>query len=217
MSKLVQKPTVDKNGKNTTVYVNPDKENGAAAERVKGAPAQPPHIRPARNPLRRVSLHPVNYTAAHWRISREYYDFNPPYQRGSVWTLEQKQNLIRSYLMGIPTGSIITNTKKGAAGYSTIIDGKQRLEATLGFMDDEFAVPVEWFDEEDYSGGGSEVYFSELSKVFQRSFSMTTPTPVLEAHCDTVEEEAEIFFLINSAGSAQEEAHLAAVAKQAGL
>ena len=37
----------------------------------------------------------------------EWMDLNAPYQRGSVWTLDMRRNLIKSLLMGLPVGSII--------------------------------------------------------------------------------------------------------------
>lgn len=34
-------------------------------------------------------------------------DMSPPYQRGDVWTLDQRISLIRSWLEGNPTGSVV--------------------------------------------------------------------------------------------------------------
>src|SRR3982750_3802352 len=60
-----------------------------------------------------------------------------PYQRGDVWTEEQRRNLIKSLIMGIPTPAVILNARhlvrewratdpNADIGWSCI-DGKQRL------------------------------------------------------------------------------------------
>ena len=83
-------------------------------------------------------------------------DISPEYQRGSVWTEDQRIALVRSWLMGVPIPSIVINDrifgawpndKRGPSGgyaYSAI-DGKQRIETAIAWFGGEFAVPASWF------------------------------------------------------------------------
>lgn len=72
------------------------------------------------------------------------------YQRGFVWSIDQKQALISSIYRGLEIGRIIvhrkeyeTQVKMYANGYTDyasfdIVDGKQRLRAIIGFCRNEF-------------------------------------------------------------------------------
>lgn len=91
------------------------------------------------------------------------------YQRGYVWTLEQKQNLINSIYRGLESGRIIVHShdfnvvknlhEKGFTDFAfrDIIDGKQRISTIIEFVQDKF---------EDEFGNK----FSDLSKSAQRFF-----------------------------------------------
>ena len=171
--------------------------------------------------LTKLSLNSFNYTVGHFLVpeeglrSRDVFDFDAPYQRGSVWTEAQRVALIKSLLMGLPIGSVVLNNR----GFSSeklysVVDGKQRIQAIRAFFKGEFAVPAEWFDSEGVldsftdADGIEKVYFNGLGKIHQHKFENSS-FPALEAHVKTVAEEAEIFMLINSAGTAQTEADLA--------
>ena len=92
-----------------------------------------------------------------------------PYQRGYVWSLEQKQALIDSVYRGLEIGRIIVHHKSHEeqvraykAGYTDsatfdIVDGKQRLSTLVSFCRGEFA---------DSQGN----YYSELSDSAKRMF-----------------------------------------------
>jgi hypothetical protein len=76
-------------------------------------------------------------------------DINPDFQRGYVWTLEQKVRYVEYVLQGGQSGrDIYTNNPArekmlcpGNEGWwYVLVDGKQRLDATLGFMSNEFPV-----------------------------------------------------------------------------
>lgn len=70
----------------------------------------------------------------HW--AREgYLELNPPYQRGDVWTVEKRINLIKSLLLGIPIFSVIINDRfssnwKEVFGKEkmVVIDGNRELQ-----------------------------------------------------------------------------------------
>ncbi len=135
-----------------------------------------------------------------------YLDLNPPYQRGEVWGLLRKQNLIKSLVQGIPVASLIINdrTRSGKweymdAGFLVMIDGKQRTIAILDFLNSVFAVPGEWFDED-----RELVFFNQLPIAKQRGFRIY-PIGVAEGSLESLEQEAEVFDLVNFGGVPQGE------------
>lgn len=112
-----------------------------------------------RDPLTELSLSTYSFTVGHY-VPRgdvaDHFDLTAPYQRGSVWTVEQRQNLVRSLIVGIPVG-VITYASLGSTLRSggpreklyRVIDGKQRIETVRAFVRCEFLVPAWWWQEED--------------------------------------------------------------------
>jgi hypothetical protein len=138
---------------------------------------------------------------------REQLDVNPPYQRGVVWGTKRKRNLIRSLLSGIPIPSVVINDRSVRfedwdaevdASY-VVVDGKQRITTLRDFVDGKLSVPGHWFDVD-----ADEVLFTELDKSDQRHF-LHRPIAVSEAKLATLDEEREMFDLINFGGLAQGE------------
>lgn len=86
-------------------------------------------------------------------IMRWYYDdsliVNRRYQRKLVWSLEEKQLFIDSIINKYPTPSIILSTYEGKDKFGNtkifyeIIDGLQRLNAIVSFVNNEFGVIYE--------------------------------------------------------------------------
>ncbi len=153
-------------------------------------------------PLERLRLSQTNRPVdvlEHWRENR-YLELNPPYQRGEVWGLIRKRNLIRSILLGLPIPSIIINNRFDAGwgdGELAVIDGKQRITAILGFLDGKLGVPGEWF------GVDSElVFYPDLPPVNQRRFR-NCGIAVCEGQLRSIEEEQEVFELVNFGGVPQ--------------
>lgn len=65
----------------------------------------------------------------------------PPFQRGLVWTVQQKVKLIESLYMGLPVGSIVWNqTRTGGPCDAWLLDGQQRVTAIVGWLSGDFAV-----------------------------------------------------------------------------
>lgn len=68
----------------------------------------------------------------------------PDFQRGYVWTMEQKIRYIEFVLQGGATGrDIYTNCPDWHVGGRTdyvLVDGKQRLDAVLGFLNNEIPI-----------------------------------------------------------------------------
>ena len=133
-----------------------------------------------------------------------YLDLNPPYQRGEVWGLLRKQNLIKSLIQGIPVASLIINDRTRSekwsymdTGFLAMIDGKQRTIAILDFLNSVFAVPGEWFDEE-----REFIFFNQLPMAKQRGFR-NHPIGVAEGSLESLDQEAEVFDLVNFGGVPQ--------------
>lgn len=120
---------------------------------------------------------------------------DPPFQRGAVWTTEQKQAWIESILLDMPLPAIFINqfgTMSGGHpkwGHSdVVIDGQQRLRATIGFLNDEFAVRGETW--------------SQQTKEFQRKFRMDASCAVILCKFQTELECAELYLKLLTSGTA---------------
>lgn len=151
---------------------------------------------------------------------RDKLDLNPPYQRGLVWTDEQRENLIRSLLEGIPCGIVYRNFRgfNHATPYA-IVDGKQRIDTVRRFYDGELTVPAHWFsaddlhpdypkayDEEDgnaYIHPGGRVSYLGLSDQGQRVFDMSS-LAVYETHKLTLAGEEMLYERVNYGGTPHE-------------
>lgn len=160
----------------------------------------------------------------HWLDTGDI-ELNTPYQRGDVWTEQQRVNLIKSILMGIPIAALVINRRgdnqfwdkvsgpiKAGEPYYACIDGKQRLTAVSMWMRSELPVPRWWFDPSDVDADAPSsdlVYFEDLTPAGRRYFKNIAVLPVAEAKLCSVEEEAEVYGLINSAGTAHTGAELA--------
>lgn len=166
-------------------------------------------------PLPRLTLRHTTVPAEHFFADREKFNLAPSYQRGSVWTPTQRVNLMRSMFMGLPIGAVVLafhGYEVGPAFY-TVIDGKQRIETLRAFVDDGFAVPVAWFDDskgalradEPVSGSPDAdrlVRYSGMPRYYQ-SLVNDFGLSVLTTSLKTVEDEAELFLLINAGGTSQ--------------
>ncbi len=107
--------------------------------------------------------------------------------------------------MGIPVPSVVINDRGVRfEGWDAevdptyvVVDGKQRITTLRDFVDGKFSVPGEWFDMD-----AEEVLFTELDKPNQLHFKHR-PIAVSEAKLATLDEEREMFDLINFGGVAQ--------------
>lgn len=162
-------------------------------------------------------------------------DLNPPYQRGRVWTEDQKIALIRSWLTGTPTGVVIFNDRstpewKAANGYDptergepvyACIDGQQRVSAAHAWFAGELAVPASWFEPEhvvqtEDTDDGPYVRWTGLTLPRQRHFANRAHLTVATARVATVQEEAAIYLLVNGGGTPQTQADMNNAARVAG-
>lgn len=74
-----------------------------------------------------------------WYMEDKLY-VNRRYQRKLVWTLNEKQKLIESILKRYPIPAILIAERDEAAGTYEIIDGLQRLQAIMSFLETSFSL-----------------------------------------------------------------------------
>jgi len=93
------------------------------------------------------------------------YDFDPPYQRKSVWTEEKQSFFIDSILRNFPIPPVFLQQKIDNATGKTryeLIDGKQRLTAIVKFIKGEIACSSELADEGNEGDEIAGKYFSDF-------------------------------------------------------
>lgn len=120
------------------------------------------------------------------------YDFNPAYQRDSVWSEDKREFLIDSILKNFPIPPIFLkmnlNPKTGKTVYD-VIDGKQRLLSIIGFIEGNVYLPDNFsegpFGNEELNG----LSFDELDGIgdYKKNF-WSYQIPI--AYIDTQSEEA---------------------------
>lgn len=154
--------------------------------------------------LKRLQLSTTNRpldVIQHWRDEGMLL-LDAPYQRGDVWGPRRRINLIRSLLLGIPIPSIIVNDR-GAADWDNdwrvaVIDGRQRCTTILMFLDSLLAIPGEWV------GESGSTYFKDLPISMQRRLRHAS-IGLSEGRLESVEQETEVFELVNYGGVPQGE------------
>lgn len=129
------------------------------------------------------------------------------YQRGNVWTLENKQALIESIYNGVDCGKIIVRERDWdeidaleAAGlefaFYDVVDGKQRLTALNEFINDVFP---------DSYGN----YYSDLSDHAQHAFGDNQLISYAEMKPHTKDADViKTFLRMNFSGIPQSKEHL---------
>lgn len=130
------------------------------------------------------------------------------YQRGLVWTLEDKQLLVESVYNGIDCGKILIRERSFSQlealasrgetelAFKDIVDGKQRLNAIKCFIEEEFP---------DLHGN----YFGDLSYRAQNEFTNHQLFSYAEMSDNTTDEEVIFQFLkMNFSGVPQSKEHI---------
>jgi hypothetical protein len=163
-------------------------------------------------------------------------DMDPPYQRDHVWTVDQRRELIKSWIMGVPVGIVIINLRDHPGWKKTTgdvyeredskvygcVDGKQRIETARWWFEDMLPVPADWFEPEyvertrDFGSGQEFVTYHDLTLPQQRHQGHSFQLPVAEAQLPSPEAEAELFLLVNGGGTAQEPGVMERARKLAG-
>lgn len=163
-------------------------------------------------PLDRIAFDQTN-RPFHGLLLGESLNFDASYQRGDVWTDEQRVNLIKSVMQALPIGVIFLNFRSWAEA-PVVVDGKQRLKALLGFMNDEFSVPFAWFADADTEASdypslradanvslSGQVLFSQMTDTGQGRLKRNA-IAFYETRFPTEEQERELYLRINTAGTA---------------
>lgn len=174
-------------------------------------------------PLTHLSLDASNRRAqdvARTATDGPMYDLRPRYQRGSIWTEDQKVALVRSWLTGIPVPAILVNNRatrdweeanghnpiNTGVGMYAVVDGKQRLETAIAWFAGNLAVPASWFTadaitETVTTDDGPYVTYLGLTTVAQRHTANRAMLPVIESKVPTIAAEADLYLLINGGGT----------------
>lgn len=122
---------------------------------------------------------------------------NKNLQRGDVWTLSQKQELIKSIILGrnINMPTIIMIRNNDGSRKIEVIDGKQRITAIIEFMQNKFE--VDGYTHKDFG--------------FEFKNNLDLKANVYNAYQDrpiTDQQKIELFKLLNFSGTPQDENHL---------
>ena len=75
-----------------------------------------------------------------------FYGVNRRYQRKLVWTVDEKVRLIDSILKQYPLPQFLVAEAVDTDHQYEIIDGMQRLNAIISFIENEFPVEGKYFD-----------------------------------------------------------------------
>jgi hypothetical protein len=87
------------------------------------------------------------------RIRRGEMLLDPPYERGPRWSDQQRIDLMRSWLQGVPVPAAVLNERMSPVGQRTdpdlrvsyaVVDGGQRLETALAWQDGHLTIPASW-------------------------------------------------------------------------
>lgn len=121
---------------------------------------------------------------------------SPEYQRGYVWTLENKQNLIKSIFNRMDIGKFVLLERPYPENRLEVIDGKQRLRCIMDFMEGRFEYRGKtWFQ------------LSWLDK--QRFQDIMVHVATLQADKVKKSDILWLFLSINTGGVPQTEEHVA--------
>ncbi|WP_055694119.1 DUF262 domain-containing protein [Streptomyces prasinopilosus] len=183
-------------------------------------------------PLDHISLNP-SFQSARWlarRVSEGEITLDAPYQRGTVWTEDQRVALVQTWLRGLPAGVVILADRCNDAWiaanpdripYETdealwaCVDGKQRLTTAVMWFGSEFAIPATWLptdhvDTTEDTADGPYVRHSGLTPKGQRFMERYCSLLVAEAKdCATEADEAAFYVLVNGGGTPQTETDMA--------
>lgn len=165
---------------------------------------------------------------------RDYLILDPPYQRGTVWTDDQRMALVNSWIRALPVQGVTINDRRRwerdtpvaervyNEQHLAVVDGKQRIETAIRWFDSQLLVPASWFDPADVetpimtTDDGPYVGFNGLTVEFRRHAKFSWKLPRMEVFLDSVEQEAELYLLVNGGGTPQTAADMANAAKVAG-
>lgn len=165
----------------------------------------------------------MHYTNSEMKIDQLIGYFNekkisliPPFQRGHVWKLSQRQKLLENIVRGRPVPAIFLYKEPDGSKFTyNILDGKQRLESLLLFIGNEradmkvAAVKAYFFGEKEkrmanfaITYGGKRQRFKTLPDEIVRDFREYA-VPTIEIDLDengSLDEVINLFVDINQQG-----------------
>lgn len=132
--------------------------------------------------------------------------FNPCYQRGLVWSKEQKELFIKALLKGIVrlTPTYVFNGFSSDTKLYEVLDGKQRLTTLLEFVRNEFTVDGVYYKD----------WGCEDVKAFHKLPLVYTLVDGFDDKDLTLVLKVELFLQLNSYGEAVDKAHLEMIKKK---
>lgn len=164
-------------------------------------------------------------------VDEDRFMLDAPYQRGAVWTIEQQRALIKSLIMELPIGSIITSFHEQCFDHPhrVVVDGQQRIRAIRDFVNCWYHVPADWFmPEHIVKSVDGQVCWAGLAETAQRKFKNLVavsefivcrtyvgknddglPQWVKHNCAETTRREAELYLLVNMGGTDHTEEDLA--------
>ena len=140
---------------------------------------------------------------------------DPPYQRGAVWTDQQRTNLIKSMQLGLPLHAVIVSDRgveESVAGRPqfVVVDGRQRLETFTAWWDGKVSAPANWFEANEVDptriAPDGTVTRDGLTDLGRRMAANRWLIGFHEVKGLTVEQEADLYLLVNFGGVAQTDA-----------
>ena len=156
----------------------------------------------------RRNLHQLNYSQRQLggllnMVTSFGVDMEPDYQRGLVWTAEDKAKLIESIFQQVDIGKFVFRKLPYAPNAPTyeIVDGKQRLSTLVEFVYDQFP----------YTGR----YWSQLSQA-DRGFIEDYQASIAQLdETYTRQQILDLFVRLNTGGRPMDPTHLERVAEMA--
>lgn len=134
---------------------------------------------------------------------KEKIDLDPPYQReGEVWSVFKRQLLIDSLINGFDVPKIyFHDLGPSSSKRYAVIDGKQRLQAIWGFLEDEFGLSEDFVLYGEPSVVLAGLKYSEISKRFPGLKIRLDATSLSIYRVETVDLEfiEEMFSRLNEA------------------
>lgn len=149
-----------------------------------------------RGSLRRLNYSQRSLMGFFSMVYRFGVDMDPIYQRGNVWSLEDKQALIHSIFNEVDIGKFVfihLDYKGGDLPLYEILDGKQRLNAIIDFFENRYT----------YQGK----YYHELSYRDQAHLE-DYPISWAEIQNITLKQKLEYFIRLNVSGKPQDPEHM---------
>lgn len=150
-------------------------------------------------------------TIGRFNRMRDVIDFDPPYQReGGIWNEETRATLIDTIINGLDMPKlyfeVVSSHVKSSGGLNlqyAVIDGKQRLEAVLAFLDNELTLDsgFKLYDDEDQRLGGLDLSQLKAKHPIIANRFLNFLLPVVAVKSDSGDLIEEMFQRLNASSA----------------